>query len=301
MIQKTLDKLKHMEKLKSMDSHESSMSSITTSVPKLPKSNSSQSIATNGMRFINHDKSIKILLKNFKKLELARNKYNSKFSGSKSNNGNVNSIVIRSNILRTTLLPFLRLSTLNNILRELSAMSNSKVYKSLISVLTSLLTSWWSSLLNALVSISNMPSIDRSVHLECISRIMSRSEWLALDCDEYIEESTRESYTALLSLTLDFSLTRLASIKHIPLSISAFIGKVCAYAFFKLEGVSNALLFLLNVKQKVFVEQSQIFDPLNDSLLHFDVLFEIFPKHLHYLIDFKGLQNPDLTYQQKAF
>lgn len=286
------------------ESHDSSLimdiSKKSRLSSKLTKSTSSRSIA-NGIKHMNHDKSIKLLLKNFKKLELASNKYNSKFSGSKSNTSKVNSIVICSNVLRTTLLPFLRLSTVNNILVELSGMPNSKVYASLVSVLTSLLTSWWSSLLNSLISTTNMPSIDRSVHLECISRILSRAEWLRLDWHKYIEETTRNSYCELLSLTLDFSLNRLASIKHIPLSISAFIGKVCAYAFFKLEGVSNALLFLLNVKQQIFEDLNLIFNTSKEFHTDSSGLYKHFPLHLHYLIDFRGLQNKDLSIQQKSF
>lgn len=215
---------------------------------------------------VSNDKYVKLILKHFKKLEIGLNKFNSKYNG-----------IYSSNLLRTILLPFLRSNYLNKILGS--------TYKSLVSVFLSSILKWWSSILNYLITSTTISSIDRSVYLECISRIMARSEWYGV-----IDLSYTETYKELLVLTLDYCIRKLAIIKHIPLSISAFIGKVFAYSFFKLSNVSNALLFLLNVKQKVFEDNWVIFKQFKISDDELNKLYEIFPNHLYYLINYKGIK-----------
>lgn len=227
---------------------------------------------SNAPHLFNNDKYIKLLLKQFKKLELGLNKFNAK------NNG-----VLTTNILRTKLLPFLRSNLFKQILVK---PTNSKIYKSLSSILLTLLSKWWSSLLNYLINSNNISSIDKSAYFECISKIMARIEWFHIKDDD----SLSCNYKELLILTLDYCINRLSCIKHLTLSMAAFVGKVFAYSFFKIDNVSNALLFLLNIKQAVFEENNKNFESTsaNENL---EKLYSVFPAHTHYLINYQGLPN----------
>mmetsp|Transcript_6396 Transcript_6396/g.8010 ORF Transcript_6396/g.8010 Transcript_6396/m.8010 type:complete len:1001 (-) Transcript_6396:45-3047(-) len=228
------------------------------------------------------DKLIKSLLKQFKKLEIDLAKFNSKTNST-----------TKANILRATVLPFLRtLCDLNE-----SFPVNSKVHKSLLNISTSVLLKWWSSLLNSLMPKANQQSMvsstDRNAYLECISRILSRKDWT------YVDKETHGKYEAILIQTLDYCINKLQSMKIVPIAISAFVGKVFAYSFFNIPNISNALLFLLNVKQYVLESNLLYFKDLtiNDTLI--DMLYDVFPSTTHYLIDFKGL--PNLNEKQKLF
>lgn len=267
---------KNLSRNKSVSSTKSDSSSTTVTPVKSLKFHSLSS------NFVNNDKSIKTILKHFKRLEIGLGKFNSKQNG-----------VLATNILRTVLLPFLRSKSFDFLLNDIPNSIGSKVYKSLISILSSLLVKWWTSILHSVINNFNLSNFDRSAYLECISRIICRKEWFLKQFEPLIDTSTFNSYNDLLTLTLDYSINRLASIKHLPLSISAFVGKVFACAFFKLEGVSNALLFLLNVKQSVFEENLSLF-PVDSCDMK-----SIFPNHLQYLLNFKGLQNTDLSKHQK--
>lgn len=218
------------------------------------------------------DKYIKVILKQFKKLEIGLNKFNSKQQG-----------IITANIVRTILLPFLRSNFLTKI--KLSD-TNIKVYKSLTDIYCTILIKWWSSLLNVLIgnTNSNLSSIDRSAYLEGISRIISRDEWWIAEHDSL------KNYNNLLVLTLDFSIHKLSTSKQLSLANAAFTGKVFAYSFFKLPNVGNALLFLLNVKQSVFENNLTNFNYRFNSDDDISNLLSIYPSHLHYLINFNGLQ-----------
>ena len=236
---------------------------------------------------------IKLLFKLFKKLEYELNKFNSR-----KYNNNKNAGALKSNILRTSLLPFLRKS--QGVLDQYFD-SESKVHKSLVSVIVAILLKWWSSLLGNLaaslddtdsvessnasldpssVHFSPVPASDRNAYLECISRIIARHDWDVVDDDFY------KQYLHLLTKTLTYCIDKLANLKSLTLLVSAFIGKVFAHAFFHLPNVSNALLFLLNVKQSMFDASRKIVahDPR-----HVNLLRQIFPLHLHQLIAFEGL------------
>lgn len=160
----------------------------------------------------------------------------------------------------------------------------------------SLLSKWWSSLLNYLINSNNISNIDKSAYLECISKIISRVEWYHID-----DLGLSNNYKELLVLTLDYCINRLSCIKHLTLSMSAFVGKVFAYSFFNIEHVSNALLFLLNIKQAVFDDCCKNFPgPISSHDL--DKLYKVFPDHLHYLIDYQGLpQKQNLSDKQRFF
>lgn len=252
----------------------------------------------------NNDKLIKGLLKRYKKLEVSLNKFNSK----KYNHSN-NGAILKGNILRTSLLPFLRSSTYQ--LDELFT-SDSPVYKSLSNVIVAIFIKWWNALISNLIfdngsgngtnmpvlpktasvepiNCSNIPAVDRNAYLEAIGRIIAHPYWKFSD--------DTESYQVLLTSTLSYVIDKLGKLKNVTPPMGAFAGKVFAHAFFKLPNVSNALLFLLNVKQITFGDyQKKIPQPVID----FNNLKTAFPEHLHYLIGFQGLQNLT-TRGQKCF
>lgn len=255
----------------------------TPPINKAPTTNNTSannSAPSNGVS--EDDKLVKSLLKQFKRLEIDLAKFNSKTNGT-----------TKANILRATVLPFLR--SLGNLDESLPV--NSKVYKSLLNISTSVLLKWWASLLNSLVPKANQQSMvsstDRNAYLECISRILSRRDW------GYVEKQTHEKYENLLIRTLDYCINKLQSMKIVPIAISAFVGKVFAYSFFNIPNISNALLFLLNVKQHVLESNLSYFKDLIIDETLIDMLYDVFPPATHYLIDFKGL--PILNEQQKTF
>ncbi|KAG5422234.1 hypothetical protein I9W82_001329 [Candida metapsilosis] len=279
-----------------------SASSISTSASKNSNSNSNSTKK-------NDDKLIQALLKRYKKLELALNKFNSKKYNHNSNtNKSINGAIMKGNLLRTSLIPFLRNA---NQLDQFFA-KDSKVYKSLTCVVLAILLKWWNSLIGNLRFTSNLsgtsstltgssttpslsrsllssiepvhfasiPASDRNAYLECISRIISRDDWV------YYDESN--DYQALLTTTLDFCIDKLTTLKTLSGPMAAFIGKVFAFSFFKIPNVSNALLFLLNVKQMTLESCTKM---LPVSSQAYQELYNVFPRHLHHLIDFKGLTN----------
>ncbi|KAI5968378.1 hypothetical protein CANMA_002369 [Candida margitis] len=260
----------------------------------------------------NNDKLIQTLLKRYKKLELALNKFNSKKYNHNSNSSKtVNGAIMKGNLLRTSLIPFLRSA---NQLDQFFA-KDSKVYKSLSCVVLAILIKWWNSLIGNLrftanlsaastgaaksssstsgsfshslissaepIHFTSIPASDRNAYLECVSRIISRDDWV------YYDEFN--DYQVLLTTTLDFCIDKLTTLKTISGPMAAFIGKVFAFSFFKIPNVSNALLFLLNVKQITL--ESCVKTLPSPSTHDYRELYSIFPKHLHHLIDFQGLTN----------
>ncbi|ODV78594.1 DUF1765-domain-containing protein [Suhomyces tanzawaensis NRRL Y-17324] len=239
-----------------------------------------------------NDRLIKSLLKQYKHLELELNRFNSKKYNPAKNSG-----VLKSNILRTSLLPFLRSG--HKLHRYFP--KHSKVYKSLTSVITAILLKWWTSLLANLKttgplstaastsaalgdSYSTIPASDRNAYLECISRIVALDDWSKVDDDFFSQ------YSSLLTSTLEYCIDKMTNLKTLSLSVSAFVGKIFAYSFFTLPHVSNALLFLLNVKQSFFESTSSIITPSSASKASVDHLKSIFPLHLHHLINFQGIR-----------
>ncbi|CAD1811103.1 unnamed protein product [Candida parapsilosis] len=286
-----------------------SASSVSTTASNNSNGNSSNNT--------NNDKLIQTLLKRYKKLELALNKFNSKKYNHNSNGTKtVNGSIMKGNLLRTSLIPFLRSA---NQLDQFFA-KDSKVYKSLTCVVLAILIKWWNALIGNLrytanlsatasttsattssnskspsshtlshsilssvepIHFTSIPASDRNAYLECVSRIISRDDWI------YYDEFS--DYQILLTTTLDFCIDKLTTLKTLSGPMAAFIGKVFAFSFFKLPNVSTALLFLLNVKQ-ITLETCTKSLP-NTSTHDSRELFNVFPQHLHHLIDFKGLPN----------
>ncbi|KAI5952651.1 hypothetical protein KGF54_003518 [Candida jiufengensis] len=252
----------------------------------------------------NNDKLIKTLLKRYKKLELALNKFNSrKYNHTYNTNNSNNGAILKGNLLRTSLIPFLRSTN------QLDQFFNkdSKIYKSLTSVILAVLIKWWNSLIgnlkytinstkpnpniissinhSELIHYTNIPASDRNAYLECVSRIISREDWHLYD--------DQNDYQTLLTTTLDYCIDKLSTLKTLTGSMAAFVGKVFAYSFFKIPNVSNALLFLLNVKQINLENSLKILPDINqqEKNENLNIVKSKFPKHLHHLLNFKGLQN----------
>lgn len=262
-------KLRPSTRRKSILSVRSSSSSLVALLsPRPPES-------ATGAPPQDNDRLVKQMLKHFKKLELALNKFNSKHAG-----------ITKANILRTLLLPFLRqLAPL-----DATFVSQSKIYMSFVSLSTTVLGEWWHLLLVLLNPSAGTPSVqvsttDRSAYLECISRIMVRPEWA------HAESAYRHLYVEYLTDTLDFCINRLLLTKVVSISMSAFVGKVFAYAYFHLPHVCDALLFLLNVKQAMVDVHVAGVPPVASA--DYQDASRVFPAHLAHLIDYRGLVKLD--------
>lgn len=213
---------------------------------------------------------IKALLKQYKKLELALSKFNSKTHS-----------ITKANILRTTLLPFLRL--LPNL--DVVFTPNLDINLSFCSVSTAVLGKWWRCLLDCLCSSSlhlHVSSTDRNAYLECVSRIVALPEWNSADHD------ASSVFTLCLTDTLDFCVRKLQSLKIVPISMSAFVGKIFAYSFYYLPHVCNALLFLLNVKQSEADDLlAKLKKPCSADIASAS---EAFPHTVAHLINYSGVE-----------
>lgn len=238
-------------------------------LPKTPLSPLLAELPVQQCRDAQQDRLIQSLLKLFKRLEVAVGKFEGKLAG-----------ITKTNVLRTVVLPFLRLlSPLHTYFDP-----GSKIYLSFASILTAVLGLWWRLLLTCLNATGplQVSATDRSAYLECVSRIIARREWIHAD-----SQSTA-TYMACLSDTLDFSITRLLSFKVVPVSVAAFVGKVFAYSYFHLPGVCNALLFLLNVKQKTVDRLAPALSPLTQASR--DAARELFPRPVAHMVDYAGIQ-----------
>lgn len=242
-------------------------------------------------------KLIKQLLKKYKKLEISLTRFNSK-SNSRT----------KTNILRLTLLPFLRHS---NEFNDLSKYTDSNICGSLNNVLLTVLIKWWEALLCGLLDkvppstatsslscspnsqqssepsmktkLPNIPesqhhfmpaphsqvgSSDRNAYLEGISRIIARREWFALH--KKLDKDLIHQFEYLLETTLDCCVYKLQNYKQVPLSLLSFIGKVFAYLFFHIPEVAKALMFLLGTKLSQLDGVKKCFLKEEDEEVHDD-------------------------------
>ncbi|KAH3660364.1 hypothetical protein OGAPHI_006950 [Ogataea philodendri] len=198
----------------------------------------------------------------------------------------------KTNILRLSLLPFLRSTTTPWTARPLSNVDRS--LKEHFLELSAVLLRWWKALLVAVKDLHQMTAIDRNCYLEGISRIVGRQEWLEIA--KSTQSELKSKHDAQLLETFEFCIARL-DLKNISLPINAFVGKIFAYAFIKLPDISRGLLFLLNSRVRNYKEFHDLvvsnksphhpisevnksdFDTVIGSTLTF------FPAHLHPLIN----------------
>lgn len=168
-----------------------------------------------------------------------------------------------ANILRLSLLPFLRRQS------SLILPPANEVASRLV-----VLEAWWIKLLADLRA-DNMAGGDRNAFYEAISGLMSRPEWLV---------ASSAQYSRLMIATMEFALHKVSGGTAIPIALAAFTGKVLAYCFFFVPGVSSQLLWLLRVPQKTIDRLSTHIDaegePVYDS--------ESIPEHLLPLVGLKS-------------
>ncbi|GMG24148.1 unnamed protein product [Ambrosiozyma monospora] len=159
----------------------------------------------------------------------------------------------KTNVLRLVLLPYLRARTQRWPLNEYIQRDRDPEMEKYLLCATTVFLNWWKSLLNCVHELQSISSVDKNCYLECISRIVSRYEWIHIESNEILFQDILQEYRQLLLKTFEFSISRL-NVKNISLSVNAFIGKMFAYAFFKLPDISNGLLFLIGTKVKNFEE-----------------------------------------------
>lgn len=253
---------------------------LVPSPPRSPPPSAMPSYNNEETDALEHERLVKSLLKQFKRLEFALGKFTLKLNG-----------IMKTNMLRTVVLPFLRL------LPPLEAIfdGSPSIYSSFVSVSITILGRWWRLLLSALSApnpAQQVSATDRNAYLECISRILCRREWFLAGPEAML------TYTSCLCETLEYAVNKISTLKVIPVSMSAFVGKIFAYAFFFIPGFANALLFLLNVKQASIESYLNKMPPLSEGAIK-SARFA-FPSHLSGLVDYRGFPGLN-SYKKKVF
>jgi hypothetical protein len=180
------------------------------------------------------------------------------------------SIALKANVLRTTLLPFLRSYSTHP--------SNHKLRPEDLDRRANILNGWWTGLLELLAGRNNqsISGTDRPAILEGISGIMERPEWrmspspfcaLADRAEtsstttnasaasssstgsdflaESVYHNVRNIFTQNLLSQMSFVVDKM-SLRNAAASLVTFCGKTCAYAFCFCPGVADVLVRLWN-------------------------------------------------------
>ncbi|KAL9055618.1 MAG: hypothetical protein Q9162_003428 [Coniocarpon cinnabarinum] len=179
------------------------------------------------------------------------------------------STALKANVVRSTLLPFLR--------NHAEHPSNYVLRPEDIDRRIGILGKWWSGLMGLMQGQGNssLSGSDRPVILEAMSRIMERMEWryppspfapltarakapsyprpestASVGSDGFLLESVhhnvRNSFVQYLFSQMVYVVDRM-SLKHAPASLVSFCGKACAYAFFFCPGIANVLVQLWDI------------------------------------------------------
>lgn len=182
--------------------------------------------------------------------------------------------VTKANILRLALLPVLR--------QQRGEFSKANPEES--SKRVRILQKWWLGILSALRDRERTVSgSDRSAYLEAVSGLIVRNEWALAT------GATREIFESLLYDTLRYVIAKL-SLKTVPVTFSAFAGKVIAYAFFFAPGVAPVLLHLLSVSKADVKRLMTLSFPTTHTHQYTDIesaadlLRSSFPSHVSMLI-----------------
>ncbi|CAI9638311.1 unnamed protein product [Alternaria burnsii] len=172
---------------------------------------------------------------------------------------------LKANVVRTTLLPFLRQYTAHP--------SNHKLRPEDLDRRVNILNGWWTGLLELVAGRNNqsISGTDRPVILEGIAAIMERPEWrlypspfcALADREETLSMSTtgsasssqsdflaesvyhnvRNIFTQNLQSQMSFVVEKM-SLRNAAASLVTFCGKTCAYAFCFCPGVADVLVRL---------------------------------------------------------
>ncbi|KAF2016313.1 DUF1765-domain-containing protein [Aaosphaeria arxii CBS 175.79] len=177
---------------------------------------------------------------------------------------------LKANVLRTTLLPFLR--------SYLSHPSNQKLRPEDLDRRVNILNGWWTTLMDLLAGKNNqsISGTDRPAILEGIAGIMERPEWrtapssysapadraetssattvqtaasTSSSSSDFLAESVyhnvRNIFTSNLLAQMTFVIDKM-SLRNAAASLVTFCGKTCAYAFCFCPGVADILVRLWN-------------------------------------------------------
>lgn len=268
--------------------------SSSSDIPPLPKKLSADRLATLGT---DSPKRKDELWSAFRSLDADFAKFQSKSSA------------LRTNVVRSTLLPFLRTHAHHP--------SNKRLRPEDIDRRVNVLNRWWTGLLEMLDGQNNhyVSGIDRPVILEAITAIMIRPEWRpAPSCFASLPERLSEqkqvprsiSSTSLSSAASFLSdsiyhnirnmfvqnlLSQMSmvvdkmSLRTAPASLVTFCGKAAAFAFFFCPGVAEILLKLWNISPNVIRRMADELGlvPRSPKASATDEIVTEFPPHLHAL------------------
>ncbi|KAF2828605.1 DUF1765-domain-containing protein [Ophiobolus disseminans] len=177
------------------------------------------------------------------------------------------SMALKANVLRTSLLPFLR--------QYATHPSNNKLRPEDLDRRTNILNGWWTGLLELVAGRNNqsISGTDRPAILEAIAGIMERPEWRlspspfcaladrvetastttiasnASNSSDFLAESVfhnvRNIFTQNLLSQMSFVVEKM-SLRNAAASLVTFCGKTCAYAFCFCPGIADILVRLWN-------------------------------------------------------
>lgn len=235
------------------------------------------------------------------------------------------SIAFKANVVRTTLLPFLRTYAVHP--------SNHKLRPEDLDRRANILNGWWTALLELLSGRNNqsISGTDRPAILEGIAGIMERAEWrlspspfcALADRAETASTSTTKSAGSASSSSSDFLtesvyhnvrniftqnlLSQMAfvvdkmALRNAAASLVTFSGKTCAYAFCFCPGVADIMVRLwtpAHDTMKRVIEESGMrrLDRLDEISEH---IISAFPPTLHSL-KFKSLTAMARTLRRSA-
>ncbi|KAF2644832.1 DUF1765-domain-containing protein [Massarina eburnea CBS 473.64] len=229
------------------------------------------------------------------------------------------SMALKANVVRTTLLPFLRTYA--------SHPSNHKLRPEDLDRRANILNGWWTALLELLAGRNNqsISGTDRPAILEGITGIMERQEWrlapspfcaladrtepsstqsTASSSSDFLADSVyhnvRNIFTQNLLSQMAFAVDKM-SLRNAAASLVTFCGKTCAYAFCFCPGIADVLVRLwspsANTMKRLLVESGVT--RLNGTTEVSDRIAAAFPQLLHSL-NFQSLAKTVRMLRQPA-
>jgi hypothetical protein len=221
---------------------------------------------------------------------------------------------LKTNVVRTSLLPFLR----NNA----SHPSNKNLRAEDLDRRVAILNKWWTGLLEVLDGRQNqtVSGVDRPILLDACYAIMTRPEWrqspsvfaplaerplntsterrslprntssstsLSSSASQFMVESvyhnTRNLFIQNLLAQMSFVVDKM-SLRHAPASLVTFCGKAAAYAFFFVPGVADMLVRIWTLHADILRRVSdELGMPKRPNKVDMDEVVAGFPSHIHNL------------------
>ncbi|KAI1754131.1 hypothetical protein F4782DRAFT_495212 [Xylaria castorea] len=214
---------------------------------------------------------------------------------------------LKLNLVRTSLVPFLRKLALND--------SNPNLHYEDLERRAIILNKWWTGLLDMLDIRTHppVPGVDRPILLDAVSIIMMRPEWrqstpkfrplaernpqertrrrsqpesngstssLQSTDSAYLAESTghnvRNMFIANLMSQMALIVEKM-SLRQAPHSLVNFAGKACAYAFFFAPGIADILVRLWSLKPDCLRRMAEEFKLPRRSTGESDDIVALFP------------------------